>query len=366
MKKPNPFSFLSMVLLISGLAITFSAPEAVSQTNGQATSIVPDTKVQVISAASLRKNRGHHSAVLGDLIAVKINNLDYLLSAADTCCNRMADTLIVLSLNGMPCSDIPVVSLNRATNTIIFHLDRNAETLKKIGKLFSYPWDEIILSRVSICISGSPPLPTRVEEFMLRCSSRWTLYSALILIAVILGSFVLLVKFTNLLRVGRDDSPYSLAQTQLGFWTVLVAASVLYIWITTTNLPELSPATLALLGISIATTAGGKLVTYARQENPPANVKTEGFIKDILSDSNSVTMPRFQMFLWTLILGFIFIQKVIYYQQIPEFSETYLVLTGISSGAYVLLKTVESRDQTNTTPGGTGIAEKTDQTKAMG
>ena len=53
------------------------------------------------------------------------------------------------------------------------------------------------------------------------------------------------------------------------------------------------------------------------------------------------------MVLWTVILGIIFALRVYGYQQMPEFSENYLLLMGVSSGAYVLLKTVESRDKTD-------------------
>jgi hypothetical protein len=49
------------------------------------------------------------------------------------------------------------------------------------------------------------------------------------------------------------------------------------------------------------------------------------------------------MFMWTVIMGIIFVTSVIRLQQIPQLDESLLALMGISSGAYVGLKTMENK-----------------------
>jgi hypothetical protein len=344
MKHQKPITFLILLLISLGFTsllpaqITTHSKESITSKENQ------EVGIKVISVRSLNKSRAQNSAVFGDFIEVRLNKLDYLLSPDDTCCTNPSDSKIYLNINGIPCFDIPAYRFDRIRNTIVFHLERDSNTLKKITQLFPFPWSRIELSSISICTSGNPPLPTKVKNFEFHFTSPMIGIYSLILVIVIFGSFFILVKYTNIIRVGDKNTSYSLAMSQLAFWTLLISTSVIYIWLTTTKLPNLTPSTLALLGISIATTAGAKVITYSRQENPE-EAKSENFFIDILSDFKNVNIYRFQMFIWTLILGFIYVQKVIYYQQIPEFSETYLMLMGISSGAYVLLKATDKGDQ---------------------
>ena len=66
-------------------------------------------------------------------------------------------------------------------------------------------------------------------------------------------------------------------------------------------------------------------------------------LEDILKDELGYSVHRAQMFMWTVILGVIFVTSVIRFQQIPQLDESLLALMGISSGAYVGLKTMENK-----------------------
>ncbi len=44
------------------------------------------------------------------------------------------------------------------------------------------------------------------------------------------------------------------------------------------------------------------------------------------------------MLVWTVVLGFVFVTKVVYDLAMPEFSATVLALVGISAGTYVGFK----------------------------
>jgi hypothetical protein len=70
--------------------------------------------------------------------------------------------------------------------------------------------------------------------------------------------------------------------------------------------------------------------------------RSDGFWIDILSDNDGVSVNRFQLVGWTVVLGFVFLAAVYQDLAMPVFSETLLTLLGISAGAYVTLKTWEN------------------------
>lgn len=63
--------------------------------------------------------------------------------------------------------------------------------------------------------------------------------------------------------------------------------------------------------------------------------KTKGFIADLLTDSDGITLHRFQIFVWTIVLILIFLSSVYKSLAMPEFSGTLLALMGISGGTYI-------------------------------
>jgi hypothetical protein len=69
--------------------------------------------------------------------------------------------------------------------------------------------------------------------------------------------------------------------------------------------------------------------------------KTQGFLLDILSDDTGVSLHRFQMAVWTIVLGVLFVIGVWQKFRMPEFDPTLLVLMGISSGTYLGFKIPE-------------------------
>jgi hypothetical protein len=61
-----------------------------------------------------------------------------------------------------------------------------------------------------------------------------------------------------------------------------------------------------------------------------------------MSDQTGISLHRFQMFVWTLVLGVIFIASVYRSLEMPEFSAGLLGLMGISSGTYLGFKVPEN------------------------
>jgi len=168
----------------------------------------------------------------------------------------------------------------------------------------------------------------------------------------------------NAAKMGITDpkAPFSLARTQLAFWTIIISSSFLYALIKHSfEIPELNNVNLILMGISVATTASGKLIDDSQKKaqdpgkltddspkNAPdlsQNYPSEGFLTDLLSDKNGVSIHRLQNVIWTLIVGVIYIQYVFKVQNLPDettITTNLLILMGISTGAYIGLKTQEN------------------------
>jgi len=61
-------------------------------------------------------------------------------------------------------------------------------------------------------------------------------------------------------------------------------------------------------------------------------------IDDLLSENGHVSFHRFQIAVWTIVLGIIFVNEVYNFLAMPEFNGTLLGLMGISSATYVGFK----------------------------
>lgn len=66
--------------------------------------------------------------------------------------------------------------------------------------------------------------------------------------------------------------------------------------------------------------------------------KSEDWLTDILSDRDGVTIHRFQMLGWTVVLGMMFAVETIQNLAMPQLGGELLGLMGISSGAYIGFK----------------------------
>jgi hypothetical protein len=69
----------------------------------------------------------------------------------------------------------------------------------------------------------------------------------------------------------------------------------------------------------------------------------KGVMHDLLSEGGLVSFHRFQIFVWTLVLGIIFVVSVYNDLSMPQFSATLLGLMGISAGTYVGFKLPEPK-----------------------
>jgi len=217
----------------------------------------------------------------------------------------------------------------------------------------------------------------------------------------LLVALIYLAARTDLLRSAAGEkpslplrAPYSLGIAQMSFWFYLAVAAYVFIFATTHQAHIPMGSVLGLLGISSTTGLAaifvdkGKDASAQNQKNtllteqaalsarindltatgvtPGSAAETElrdkttrlsqvrllvaqlppapppptskGLIVDLLNDGDGVSFHRFQIAVWTIVLGFVFVWSVYRNISMPEFDASLLTLMGISAGTYVGFK----------------------------
>ena len=155
--------------------------------------------------------------------------------------------------------------------------------------------------------------------------------------------------------------PYSFSRVQLFWWTLVVAACFLISLGTTGTLPAVNETCLALLGIALGTNGTARLIDdrqiaandavgSARHQDQPS----EGFWTDIVSDAEGVSVHRFQTLVFNLLYGFGFLSQFLKSMTFPSFDEKTYALLGLSSAAYLAIKSRENVP----VPGSAGISDE--------
>jgi hypothetical protein len=194
--------------------------------------------------------------------------------------------------------------------------------------------------------------------------------------------FVWKARTTPLLRepgLEGAQAAFSLARVQMAWWFFLVLASFLFLFMVTWDYNTIAAGTLGLIGISAGTALSAAVVDSSKRDQLTAEKTTllneqasepapapfrqkqipdrlaaiekelmvprhVDFLSDILGDSNGTSFHRMQMFVWTIVLGVIFLISVYNDLSMPAFSATLLGLMGISAGTYVGFKFPETKN----------------------
>jgi hypothetical protein len=88
-----------------------------------------------------------------------------------------------------------------------------------------------------------------------------------------------------------------------------------------------------------------RLVNYRWQSAYFSWPTWKGVMYDLLAENNLISFHRFQIFVWTLVLGIMFVSNVYNELAMPAFSATLLGLLGISAGTYIGFKLPETKTQ---------------------
>ncbi len=208
-----------------------------------------------------------------------------------------------------------------------------------------------------------------------------------VILALLVGGLFVLAFFR---RFGRDPvtvypdvpqpkgyvAPYSLSRFQLLWWSGVVTASYTWLLPITGSMDTISTGAMALMGI-----VGGTSVLSATQDNRPSTgpkddaadrdkhranylaaaaatppdtaamalslaelyPTSKGVLHDLLTDVHGYNIARFQLLMWTLVLGVSFLYEVVHDHAMPELSANLLALTGISNGTYFGFKMQEKQ-----------------------
>ena len=169
---------------------------------------------------------------------------------------------------------------------------------------------------------------------------------------IVFAAIMLAIKTTIIKSPSTNSNPpYSFGRTQLMWWTIIVGATFVILYGKTGNYDLINQSTLILLSIGLVTTAGGSIIDAGQQQSNIVrhqDASSKGFWLDILSDDSGVSMHRFQAVMFNVIFGVTFLATFWIQQKFPDFNNSELMLMGISSGAYLALKTNENKT-TNTT-----------------
>lgn len=177
-----------------------------------------------------------------------------------------------------------------------------------------------------------------------RAAIGWTLAGGLLLFA---AAFFFLIRSDAALR-DRKGGPYSLGRSQMAFWGLLVVLAFVGVWLLTDTMERIPPQVLILLGISGATGLGSIMIGSTPKAGTEPSLAPEpsrkpSFWRDICSGTEGLSIHRLQVVVWTLVLGAVFIRAVAQAISMPEFSQTLLVLMGISNGTYLGFKIPEAQ-----------------------
>lgn len=212
------------------------------------------------------------------------------------------------------------------------------------GKFTTALMDILPLTVIGIILISALPLATIILAFcsnLLRdeISDPW----------LFLDSARKSKKFRHFLRErkAKIPRPFSLARTQLALWTNVIGCS--YVYLVFCKYPgsplNIDATSLALLSISVGTTAGGMAIdTSQREKFRHQNEPSRSFLIDILSDTNGVSIARFQQFVWTIIAAVLYVSQLedLPSCRLPSLNNALLGLTGVSCAAYLTVKAGEN------------------------
>jgi hypothetical protein len=340
--------FTLLICLLPAIAGAQNQIDSASQT-------VIAEPVQTPVATSVKNIRADaaHDIRLGDVIEVSVQHLNLLVRQHSNDTAR-----IQLFLNNVPMSSIKAFQADTVAGKLVFKITRGNGS-NPWNVFYQSPFHPILLAEsISIGYPSSGAIATQVDSksdiriILIRSSY---LVLALFLMALLIVLWLFGVKRGML----KDESvlpdiqqrPYSLGRTQLAFWSVIVALSYIFIALVTGELAPLSTSTLVLLGVSGVTTAAATLIDNndkLNNKNRHQNgEKSAGLLTDLLSDNNGISIHRFQMLVFNIILGVFFIKQVVTQLSMPDFDNNMLLLLGISNGTYAGIKMFENN---NTTP----------------
>lgn len=324
---------------------------------------------------------------IGEFIILQVDSIDELLAA-------FRQEPLYLWINGICYTNLPARYIDQSCNRIFFQLTRDTIESSPWTVLYTYGHYDETSKLAAVSIGTGKERLTCCWPIALNTSENWMIFAGVLLLLSL--HFLTMYLAKHLLRdtlplsqvknytvlykrkknnepLGENeiyfgDIPYSLSRAQLLFWNVIVIFAVIYVWMWTDDLVAPTGTVLMIIGISGGTNLIGRIIDQSRAKKKTEEVeqeqttdaavpaddgkitvrdfynegyKSKGFLTDILSDGGSISIHRFQLVIFTAIIGIYFIWQVVYNLNMPQFSDTILLLMGISSSTYAGVKLTE-------------------------
>lgn len=299
----------------------------------------------------------------GDTLVVQLKNIDALLNEREV---KLAD--IRLYINEFAVNSLIPIRCVNDKNEVCFILNERLLTVSEKNYIKTLPGLFLKEIGVGIQIRDTDVFYKCSKKLLIGLTGFKDLYIISIIFSVILFIFLMLLcKKTALVRdkstLPEAKRPFSLSRSQLAWWTYIILASYLFIYLVTGETELLNFTAVTLLGISAGTTAVGTTIDSSESaKDRHQNNESQGWLTDILSDSGGISIHRLQSLIFNLIFGIIFIRYVVSNFAMPEFSDNQLILLGLSAGTYSFVKTRENKNTAPTTTPGSTSQNESDNT----
>lgn len=269
---------------------------------------------------------------------------------------------LVPYLNARPLKGLYPETVDPQSHTLTYHLERTDKSQEAWTDLLSNPGFKPREMTFSVGLEDKQQLQSLATLNLVVLPVKWFLVSVALFL-IVLYIFFRLARWSSLIRDPGNQSyvprlsvlwrspadadklgQFSLARSQMAFWFFMVISAFVLIWMITGDTGTITQGVLVLIGISAGTALGATAIDSSKHNgaNSAAPVKSTGFLNDILSDGTGVSFHRFQIVVWTIVLGFVFARYVLGHLAMPQFDTNLLTLMGISSGTYLGMKLPES------------------------
>ncbi|HXA18437.1 MAG TPA: hypothetical protein VN380_15690 [Thermoanaerobaculia bacterium] len=302
----------------------------------------PPTSADELKARVANAETHEVEARLGDSIILVTKKPDELKAYVDWASNHSKD--ITLYINGVD-TGTTREAIYPTDGALQFHLERTSSNKNLWSALLREPFLNWTRPKViaTIGIDHGAAAPTNAHFTLVVVKFVWYSWLWLIALVLFLVAIFWLAKKHGLLRDGPTVDgvlpPYSLGRCQMAWWFVLIIVSYVLIWLISGNQDTITPSLLGLMGISSGTALGAVLIETSSAGTTAKAPKTSWWLREILSDSDgNIVLHRFQIVVWTIVLGIMFLVSVATQLTMPEFSATLLATMGISSGTYLGFK----------------------------
>lgn len=321
-----------MLLSLSMAIVVMTASPVAAQRNAE---LVPLPKVTNIRG-DLR---------IGQIVIVEVQNLAGWSLTNDP-------SKLVLFLNGRPLKTTYPEAIDLAKNQLRFRLARNEASTGTWSNLFH----EAAMTKgvtLSVGLESQTPFATAFDEDNSVSLTIVSTRLGAILLAIVLGVvalFTYLTFATPLVREGNrqllpKQRRYDLGRFIALFWFLLISTSYFCIWLITSD-SNFPPSALALPGFSSVVALVDHFRTKAADacstpEQRPGNFSVNLFA-DLISDPTGYRFHRFQLLLWNLLIGAIYVVVVIKHLSLPNLGAGVVMMLGMSASIHLGFSLIET------------------------